>query len=94
MSFLSLEMAFDADPGAPWYRPLVGNMSTLRGIPRSSIGRKSTSLILRVLEAVHAVPQGTTETVNILNTAADNLVSGGRLGIFTPMYYHKARKPI
>ncbi len=29
----------------------------------------------------------------ILNIAADCLVAAGRLGIFTPMFYHKARKP-
>ena len=69
------------------------NVTTLRGFSRSSVGRKVISTVLSALESLRAVPQGTFETYEILNIAADNLVKGGRLGIFTPMYFHKARKP-
>ncbi len=48
---------------------------------------------LRVLESVRAVPKGSFEIQEVLNIAADSLVAAGRLGIFTPMYYHKVRKP-
>ena len=54
--------------------------------------RKVTSTALRVLEGIRAVPKGSFATQEILNVAADSLVAAGRLGIFTPMYYHKARK--
>ena len=85
--------AEDADPATPWYRPLESGGLTLRGLPRTRLGRKITSAALRVLEAVRAVPRGSFAIQEILSVAADSLVGAGRLGIFTPMYYHKARKP-
>ena len=87
------DRASDADPETPWYRPLQGRGPTLRGLLRSAPGRKITSAALRVLEGLHAVPKGALAAQQLLNVAADNLVAAGRLRIFTPMYYHKARKP-
>ena len=52
-----------------------------------------TSAVLRVLETVHAVPRGAFAIQEVLNVAADRLVAAGRLGIFTPMYFHQASKP-
>ncbi len=87
------DRAPDADAHTPWYRPLEGSGLTLRGLPRTRLGRKITSAALRVLEGARAVPQGSFEIQRLLNVAADSLVAAGRLGIFTPMYFHKARKP-
>ena len=87
------DRALDADPQTPWYRPLEGSGLTLRGLPRTWLGRKITLTALRVLESVRAVPRGSSEISNVLNVAADSLVAAGRLGILTPMYYHEARKP-
>lgn len=87
------DRAMVADPRTPWYRPLEGGSLTWRGFPRTPFGRKITSIALRVLEGVHAVPRGSTAIQDVLNVAADSLVAAGRLGIFTPMYFHKARKP-
>lgn len=87
------DRAVNADPETPWYQPLEGSVRTLKGFPRSRLGRKVISALLHALERLHAVPEGTFETCEILNIAADSLVTGGRLGIFTPMYFHKARKP-
>ena len=87
------DQALEADPNTPWYRPLEGSVTTLRGFPRSTFGRKLTSMTLRAVESLRLVPQGAFETQEILNIAADSLVAGGRRGIFTPMYFHKARKP-
>ena len=87
------DRAADADPATPWYRPLEGGARSLRALPRTALGRRLTSSVLRVLEGIRAVPEGSLETQNILNRAADSLVAAGRLGIFTPMYYHWARKP-
>ena len=70
-----------------------GGGLTLRGLPRTRLGRKITTAALRVLEGVRAVPTGSLAVQEVLNIAADSLVAAGRLGIFTPMYYHKARKP-
>ena len=87
------DRALDADPQTPWYRPLEGSSLKLRSLPRTALGRKITSAALRALESVRAVPKGSSEVQRILNIAADNFLAAGRLGIFTPMYYHKARKP-
>ena len=87
------DRALDADPKTPWYQSLEGNGLKLRSLPRTSLGRRITSAALRVLESVRAVPRGSFEVQKILNIAADSCVASGRLGIFTPMYYHKARKP-
>lgn len=38
-------------------------------------------------------PEGTQAVSSFLNDAADALVAGGDLGIFTPMYFALARKP-
>ena len=87
------DRALDADPQTPWYRPLEGSGLKLRSFPRTALGRKITSAALRVLEGVRAVPKGSFEVAEVLNIAADSLVAAGRLGIVTPMCYHKARKP-
>ncbi len=87
------DRALDADPKTPWYRPLEGGSLKLRSLPRTALGRKITSVTLSVLESLRAVPKGSSEVRKILSIAADSCVAAGRLGIFTPMYYHKARKP-
>ena len=87
------DRALDADPETPWYRPLEGGGLTLKGLPRTRLGRKITAAALRVLEGARAVPRGSYDVQEVLGVAADSLVAAGRLGIFTPMYYHKARKP-
>jgi sterol 24-C-methyltransferase len=40
------------------------------------------------------VPKGTTEVSQVLNTGADALVAAGQMGIFTPMFFFLARKPL
>ena len=87
------DRALDDDVERPWYQPLEGGGLTLRSLPRTALGRKLTSAALRILERVRAVPDGSFEIQALLNVAADSLVAAGRLGIFTPMYFHTARKP-
>lgn len=87
------DRALDSDPHTPWYRPLEGSGLTLRGLPRTRLGRKIASVVLPILETVRVIPKGSVEVQKILNVAADSLVAAGRLGIVTPMYYHKVRKP-
>lgn len=87
------DRALDADPQTPWYQPLEGRNLSLKSFPRTALGRKIFEAILRILESVRAVPRGSSEVQRILNITADYFVASGRLGIFTPMYYHKARKP-
>ena len=86
-------LADASDPETPWYRALEGRDISLQSLPRTTIGRFFTTWALRILEPLRVVPKGTTDVQDFLNLAADSLVAGGRLGIFTPMFFFKARKP-
>jgi sterol 24-C-methyltransferase len=47
-----------------------------------------------VLEAVRLAPPGSQSVSSFLVKGADALVAGGKAGIFTPMFYTLARKPL
>ena len=87
------DRVLDGNPKTPWYQPMEGSSLNLRRLPRTALVRKITSVALRVLESVRAVPRGSSDVHKIINIVADNFLAAGRLGIITPMYYHKARKP-
>ncbi|KAJ1789081.1 Delta(24)-sterol C-methyltransferase [Coemansia sp. RSA 1807] len=80
-----------------WYKDLdcgVINFSGLQGFARSQIGRVFTSNAVKVLEKVGIAPKGTVQVQDVLVTAADGLVEGGKAEIFTPMYLIVGRKPL
>ena len=87
------DMADQAGPAIPWYEPLVGSGLSLTSLRSSRVGRSATEQILRVLEALRVVPQGTPGAARILNIGAAALAEAGRLRIFTPMYIIVVRKP-
>ena len=89
----SSDRAEDADAETPWYRPLESLELSLKSLPRTPLGRRITSSALSILESLRLVPRGSREVQEVLNVAADSIVAGGRLGIFTPMFFHSARKP-
>jgi len=76
-----------------WYSTLQGGLwpSTFK---HTKWGRFLTQKMVDVLETIKIAPKGTGETHRILSTAADCLAKGGDTGIFTPMYYFLARKPL
>lgn len=83
----------------PWYTPLVGNLASARncwefltGLRLSRVGRFAIGSLLRTLEAVRMAPPGTAQTAHELSLGADNLVAGGKAGLFTPMYLMIAKK--
>ncbi|KAJ2735116.1 Delta(24)-sterol C-methyltransferase [Coemansia sp. BCRC 34962] len=81
----------------PWYSYLdVGmiDFSGLQGFARSHIGRKFTSSAVKILEKVGIAPEGTVKVQDVLTTAADSLVAGAKIEIFTPMYLIVGRKPL
>lgn len=88
------DLALDSDPETPWYRPLQGRDLSLRGLPRTPAGRALTNLALNVGEKLRIVPEGAREISSALNEGADALVDGGASGVFTPMFYYLARKPL
>ncbi len=81
------------DGDLPWHDALGGQEFRLRNLPRTPLGRRITDTVLRILEKVGAVPAGATEVAVLLSTGAAAYVGAGRLGIFTPNYFTKARKP-
>ncbi len=87
------DVAHDADPQTPWYRPLQGRGFTLSSIPRTPVGRVLTNFTLRIAEWVRLVPEGSRAVSTFLNKGADALVKGGETDVFTPMFFFLARKP-
>ena len=88
------DRAPESDPGTPWYRALEARDLTLTSIPRTPFGRALTNLTLRVGERLRLFPKGSRAVSTLLMAAADALVEGGRTGIFTPMFFFLARKPL
>ena len=87
------DLAVQAGPSIPWFRPLAGSGGSLAGFRSSRIGRWVTHNSLRALETLRVAPKGSVRVAETLNLCADALVEAGRLGIFTPMYFIHARKP-
>ncbi|KAI8874326.1 S-adenosyl-L-methionine-dependent methyltransferase [Ramicandelaber brevisporus] len=78
----------------PWYTDLSpGMFGSLMGFAKSPVGRRITAVVVRALEFVRLAPPGAAKVGELLNTAADALHEGGKLGVFTPMYCVKAIKP-
>lgn len=82
----------DGHPSTPWWMALAGE-GGWRALPRTPVGRAVTGRLVRILEALGVAPAGATEVSALLNRAADGLVAGGKLDIFTPMYRWSAVKP-
>ncbi|KAL1924567.1 uncharacterized protein VTP21DRAFT_4221 [Calcarisporiella thermophila] len=91
-----------ADPNdpIPWYYPMAGEWRKIQKLPdiinvlpSTALGRLFTQNILRVLEAVRLAAPGSVKIGSMLETAADTLAAGGKLGIFTPMFFFLAKKP-
>jgi len=76
----------------PWYATLESGWS-LSQIRHTKASRTIMRYLLRALETLGLVKKGVVRTQQILLVAADGLVAGGRLGIFTPMYLVVVRKP-
>ena len=87
------DLALESDPETPWYRPLAGRDRSLRSLSRTPLGCRLTAAAVRLLERMHLAPPGTAEVSRLLNRAADALVRGGEIGIFTPLLYFRARVP-
>ena len=87
------DQAATGDPGTPWFISLKGRDASLSSLARTPAGRRLTAAATAVLERLRIVPSGTGEAAKLLNVAADALVEGGELGIFTPSFLIHARKP-
>jgi sterol 24-C-methyltransferase len=87
------DVALDCDPATPWYLPLTGRDRSLGSLTRRPLARAITRRMVGVLEAARIAPKGASQVSDFLNEAADALVEGGRIGIFTPMAFLLVKKP-
>ncbi|KAI4597613.1 Delta(24)-sterol C-methyltransferase [Pestalotiopsis sp. 9143b] len=95
------DLAAEDDGPAPWYWPLGSNLrhaqslwDALTVLRMNKWGRIVAHSFMGAMESVRVLPAGTRKTAESLGQAADALVEGGRLKLFTPMYLMVARKPI
>ena len=86
------DLAAEVPTGIPWYQPLVG--PSLANFRSTAQGRVVTHGLLWVLERLRVVPRGALQVTRLLNMAASAFAEAGQLGIFTPMYFALAEKPV
>ena len=80
------------NPSTPWFMALQRRDLSLSSLARIPLGRFLSALVTRTLEKVRLVPAGISDSVEMLNEAADALVEAGQQGIFTPSLLIHARK--
>ncbi|ORY79878.1 sterol 24-C-methyltransferase [Protomyces lactucae-debilis] len=102
---VGFEVTFNEDLAAddgfvPWYYPIEGKLSNVQSpwdlftcFRMTAAGRFLTQTAVGVMEKVGLAPKGTQAIGHTLEVAADALVEGGKLGLFTPMYLAVATKP-
>lgn len=85
----------------PWYYPIAGDFSMLGSVyDLFTVGRMTwwgrgiAHRLMRAMEIVRLAPPGTQKSADNLAVAADNLVAGAKLDLFTPMYLMVGRKPL
>ncbi|CAH9098961.1 unnamed protein product [Cuscuta epithymum] len=82
------------DSPIPWYLPLDTSHFSLSSFRLTAVGRLLTRNLVKALEYVGVAPKGSQRVQDFLEKAAEGLVAGGKKGIFTPMYFFVARKPM
>lgn len=79
----------------PWYQELDPNrFSITSGALTTWYGRYITSAMTWTMETLRIAPEGTVRVHKFLERAADSLTTGGKLGIFTPVFFFLVRKPL
>jgi sterol 24-C-methyltransferase len=59
----------------------------------TKVGRYATHYLVKTLERFGVAPKGSLEVASMLERAADGLVAGGKMGLFTPLFFFLVRKP-
>lgn len=90
----------ETDGYVPWYYPLEGKLKNVQGpwdlvtcFRMTKAGRYITQTAIGIMETLRLAPKGTQQVGAALETAADALVEGGQLKLFTPMYLAVCKKP-
>ena len=89
----------DLGDKVPWYYPLEGDIRKVQTAwdlftcwRMTWFGKLCTQSMVRVLEFVGLAPKGTFDVGESLKVAADALVAGGQMKLFTPMMLFIAHK--
>ncbi|CAK9085708.1 unnamed protein product [Durusdinium trenchii] len=82
------------DHNVPWYFDMAQkySFSSFRSFALSDFGQRALGTFLWMAGQVGLVPEEASRTEQMLRQASINLVKGGELKIFTPMYYVLAEK--
>ncbi|KAG6478498.1 cycloartenol-C-24-methyltransferase 1-like isoform X2 [Zingiber officinale] len=83
-----------SDSPVPWYLPLDTSRFSITSFRLTAFGRFITRTMVKTLEFVRIAPPGSNRVSSFLEKAAEGLVAGGRMEIFTPMYFFLVRKPL
>lgn len=86
------DLAETVDTGVPWHKAVGAQKFTPVDFLKTPVGREVTAKMLWLFERIGLAPRGSHQVATILNRGADGLSAGGKLGIFTPMYFTVARK--
>ena len=81
-------------PSTPWYQPMESRHGTLgNALRRLPWGRRAIITGSKLAEMLRLFPKGSTEVIRLLDRTADAYVTGGKAGVFTPLYCFLAHKP-
>ncbi|CAD6207194.1 unnamed protein product [Miscanthus lutarioriparius] len=78
----------------PWYQMIDPNNFSWTSFQCTRLGRIITRAIVNTLEFLRIAPAGSMGTYNLLISASDGLLKGGREGIFTATFFVLGRKPL
>jgi sterol 24-C-methyltransferase len=76
-----------------WWESFQGGY-TLSNFKHTKPGRFVTNKFCEIMEFLRIAPKGTATTAHVLAATGDALASSGESGIFTPMFFFLARKPL
>ncbi|KAI5794387.1 S-adenosyl-L-methionine-dependent methyltransferase [Peziza echinospora] len=106
MKAVGFEIEFNEDLAlrgdkVPWYYPIAGEVKYTRTLAdvftifrMTRLGRAAAHKLIGLMEMVGIAPGGTQKTADHLAVAADALVAGAKLNLFTPMYLMVCKKPL
>lgn len=87
------DLAREEETGWPWYEPLSRRPGVPLDLFKDPRVRGGTNRLLRGLEHLRLLPQGTAFVHEMLGRGAEALVEAGSSGIFTPLVFFVVRKP-
>ncbi len=87
------DLAPESDPETPWHSILDQREVKPVSSPETTGGRRVAAMLAQVRQGLAFVPKGTSEVMALVECLVDSTRDAGRLGIFTPLFYFKARKP-